>query len=89
MAERDALRPIGTGRGSGGGDWTMAMARDLPRKRYSVLPLVPTQILTDGDVAPDQVDQFIALTGSSSRGCIDDERSDVGGQRRSGPVPDF
>jgi hypothetical protein len=62
MAERDALGPIGTGRSTrrrlDRGDGSR-----LSRKRYSVLPLVPPQMVTGGDVAPDQADQFIVLTG--------------------------
>jgi hypothetical protein len=63
MAERGALRPIGTGRGPGGGDWTAAMARDFIRKGHPVLALVRPQILSGGDVAPDQADRFIVLIG--------------------------
>jgi hypothetical protein len=63
MAERGALRPICTGRVPGGGDWTSAMAREFIRKGYPVLALVRPQVLSGGDVAPDQADRFIVLVG--------------------------
>jgi hypothetical protein len=63
MAERGALRPIGTGRGPGGGDWTAAMAREFIRKGYPVLALVRPQVLTGGAVDPEQADRFIVLVG--------------------------
>lgn len=63
IAERGALRPIGTGRGPGGGDWTAVMARDFLRRGYPVLALVRPQIITGGAVAPDQPDRFIVIVG--------------------------
>jgi hypothetical protein len=63
IAERGALRPIGTGRGPGGGDWTAAMAREFIRKGYPVLALVRPQVLGGGEVDPEQADRFIVLVG--------------------------
>ncbi|MFN0074683.1 MAG: hypothetical protein ACKVVP_24635, partial [Chloroflexota bacterium] len=63
IAERGALRPIGTGRGPGGGDWTAAMARDFIRRGYPVLALVRPQVLFSGELAPEQADRFIVLIG--------------------------
>jgi hypothetical protein len=63
MAERGGLRPIGTGRGPGGGDWTATMAREYIRKGYPVLALVRPQVLSGGDVDPEQADRYIVLVG--------------------------
>lgn len=63
IAERGSLRPIGTGRGPGGGDWTSVMARDFLRRGYPVLALVRPQVLTDGAVDPSGADRFIVIVG--------------------------
>jgi len=63
MAERGSLRPIGTGRGPGGGDWTAALARDFIRRGYPVLALVRPAALLDGTSDDSQPDRFIVLMG--------------------------
>ena len=47
IGERGSLRPLGPAFGSGGDEWTAALARDYLRRGYPVLALVQPALLSD------------------------------------------
>jgi hypothetical protein len=67
IASRGSLRPLGPAYGTGGDEWTAALARDYLRRGYPVLALVSPALLSAPPPPTDQKlpDRYIAVIGFS------------------------
>ena len=63
IAQRGSLRPLGPSYGTGGDEWTAAVARDYIKRGYPILALVRPAFISSAAAGPDQPDRYVVLMG--------------------------
>jgi hypothetical protein len=87
IAQRGSLRPLGPSYGTGGDEWTAAVARDYIKRGYPVLALVRPAFISSAAADPNQPDRYVVLMGFDEDALLyHDPSSPDGAARRVSPA---